>query len=90
MAEIIAELNDARLYPHDVALLQPRQWLNDQLIAFAFEELGARFSDEAVVLLEPATVYMALMLQDSAAMRRCSPWAARHRLPSGSPRQNWC
>ena len=69
MAEIVAELNDARLYPHDVALLQPRQWLNDQLIAFAFEELGARFSGEAVVLLEPATVYMALMLQDSATMR---------------------
>ena len=69
MAEIVAELNDARLYPHDVALLQPRQWLNDQLIAFAFEELGARFSDQAVLLLEPATVYMALMLQDSATMK---------------------
>ena len=36
----------------------------------AFEELGARFSEQAVVLLEPATVYMALMLQDSATMKQ--------------------
>ena len=88
MVEIVAELNDTGCTARRRAA-PARQWLNDRLIAFAFEELGA-LSDQAVVLLEPATVYLALMLRDSATMRICSPWAARHRWPSGSPRQNWC
>ena len=62
---------DIKLTAADVALLEPRCWLNDQLIAFFFEKLAASASAAGVdvLLLEPSIIFTASMLQDAAALR---------------------
>ena len=42
----IARVGDIELYQWDADLLQPRRWLNDALIAFAFEHMAQSLTEE--------------------------------------------
>ncbi|KAL1511584.1 hypothetical protein AB1Y20_006378 [Prymnesium parvum] len=59
------------LRPEDCALLAPAAWLNDQLIAYYFEQLGAAADSRgaSVLLLEPSLVHAAAILRDANALR---------------------
>jgi len=61
---------DIALYEHELALLEPGQWLNDSLIAFAFELLAAEVKGRAkILLLEPSIVFTAGYLQQPDVLR---------------------
>ena len=59
----IARVGDIELYQWDADLLQPRRWLNDALIAFAFEHMAQSLTEEdGVVLIEPTVAFAAAMV----------------------------
>ena len=59
----IARVGDIELYQWDAELLQPRRWLNDALIAFAFEHMAQSLTEEdGVVLIEPTVAFAAAMV----------------------------
>ena len=59
----VARVGDIELYRWDVDLLQPRQWLNDALIAFVFEHMTQGLSEaDGVVLIEPTVAFSAAMV----------------------------
>ena len=59
----IARVGDIELYQWDADLLQPRRWLNDALIAFAFEHMAQSLTEEdGVVLIEPTVAFTAAMV----------------------------
>jgi len=63
----IARVGDIELYQWDAEMLQPRRWLNDALIAFAFEHMAQSISEAGgVVLIEPAVAFASAMLPEEA------------------------
>ena len=59
----IARCGDIELYQWDADLLQPRRWLNDALIAFAFEHMAQGLTEvDGVVLIEPTVAFAAAMV----------------------------
>lgn len=67
---IVLTFGDATLRESDVALLAPGRWLNDAVIAFAFEFLAASAASSGeVVLVSPASVELARFAGDSAFVR---------------------
>ena len=63
----IARVGDIELYQWDADLLQPRCWLNDALIAFAFEHMAQGLTEEdGVVLIEPTVAFAAAMVPPDA------------------------
>ena len=59
----IARVGDIELYQWDAELLQPRRWLNDALIAFAFEHMAQSLTEEVgVVHIEPTVAFAAAMV----------------------------
>ena len=63
----IARVGDIELYQWDADLLQPRCWLNDALIAFAFEHMAQGLTEEdSVVLIEPTVAFAAAMVPPDA------------------------
>ena len=46
----IARVGDIELHQWDAELLQPRRWLNDALIAFAFEHMAQSLAEESLTL----------------------------------------
>ena len=59
----IARVGDIELYQWDAELLLPRRWLNDALIAFAFEHMAQSLTEEdGVVLIEPTVAFAAAMV----------------------------
>ena len=63
----VAAAGDVRLFASDVKLLEPGEWLNDNLIAFFFERLAAPYP--GVLLLEPSLCHAAAMLQSAEVLR---------------------
>mmetsp|Transcript_8559 Transcript_8559/g.17217 ORF Transcript_8559/g.17217 Transcript_8559/m.17217 type:complete len:245 (-) Transcript_8559:103-837(-) len=71
----IARVGDVELYQWDVDLLQPRRWLNDALIAFAFEHMTQSLTGPAadgIVLVEPTVAFAAAMLPPEALVEMVS------------------
>jgi hypothetical protein len=63
----IARVGDIELYQWDADLLQPRRWLNDALIAFAFEHMAQGLTEEdGIVLIEPTVAFAAAMVPPDA------------------------
>ena len=63
----IARVGDIELYQWDADLLQPRCWLNDALIAFAFEHMAQGLTEEdGIVLIEPTVAFAAAMVPPDA------------------------
>ena len=63
----IARVGDIELYQWDADLLQPHCWLNDALIAFAFEHMAQGLTEEdGVVLIEPTVAFAAAMVPPDA------------------------
>jgi hypothetical protein len=59
----IARCGDIELYQWDADLLQPRRWLNDALIAFAFEHMAQGLTEvDGIVLIEPTVAFAAAMV----------------------------
>lgn len=74
---------DILLTARDVALLEPRRWLNDQLIAYYFERLASLSADQGTraLLLEPSIVYTASVLQAPALREMLSISAKKGEVP---------
>ena len=69
--EPFARLGDIVVRAADAATLRPCCWLNDQAIAYLFESISRRAATAGaeVILLEPSTTFMAVMINDPAALR---------------------
>ncbi|KAG8468872.1 hypothetical protein KFE25_007390 [Diacronema lutheri] len=65
-AERNVQIGDVSLCREDIAFLVPPRWINDQLIAAAFELLRARHAppDERVLCVGPSEAYMIAQLAD--------------------------
>lgn len=64
----VATAGDVILYDRDARLFEPGRWLSDQCIAYAFEILGET-APKSTLRLEPATIFMACMLNDAETLR---------------------
>lgn len=69
--EPFARLGDVDLRAADVGTLRSGCWLNDQVISYLFESLSQRALayGASLVLLEPTTTFMAVMVNDAAALK---------------------
>ena len=61
---VVCALGDIQLIEHDLSLLAPRRWFNDQLIAYYFEHITSLVGMRKCLLLEPSIIYSASYLQD--------------------------
>ena len=63
-----------QIYAKDVATLEPRQWLGDQVIAFLLETFSERASASgatppSLLLLEPSVSFTAAMVGEASVLR---------------------
>ena len=53
---LLVSFRDADMYDRDRQLFRPGMWLNDSCINYCYRKIEAEVSNEAILLVEPATM----------------------------------
>lgn len=65
-----ASIGDVKIYPEDVATLEPGCWLNDAVLAYLLEAFRCRQGgQQRLVILEPTTAFTVIMVAHPGQLR---------------------